>query len=85
MDYCPKCGKRMIHMKKKNNHTVTLILSCKKCGYEKKVSRPNFNNTSNRNHRVEKLIILGEKEQKRQNQQSKEIVQNVIMTKYMLG
>ena len=34
MDYCPKCGKRMIHMKKKNSQLVTLILVCKKCGYE---------------------------------------------------
>jgi DNA-directed RNA polymerase subunit M len=64
MDYCPKCGKRMIHMKKKNNQLVTLILSCKKCGYEKKANRPNFNNTLNKNYRVEKLIILGQKEQK---------------------
>jgi len=41
VDFCPDCETKMIPLKKKQAMTVTLILSCPKCGYEKKATRPN--------------------------------------------
>lgn len=65
MDYCPECGKKMIHLKKKNARTVTLILACPKCKYEKKATRPNWTiKPINNSNRRENLIVLGKKEQK---------------------
>ena len=64
MDYCPKCGKRMILLKKKNARTVTLILSCPECRYEKQATRPHWTIKPINSNRRENLIILGKKEQK---------------------
>ena len=64
MDYCPKCGKRMIYLKKKNARTVTLILSCPECRYEKQATRPHWTIKPINSNRRENLIILGKKEQK---------------------
>ena len=64
MDFCPKCETRMIPLKKKHARTVTLILSCPKCGYEKKATRPNSFISKVRNSQLENLVILGKKEQR---------------------
>ncbi|MCZ2845578.1 MAG: RPA12/RPB9/RPC11 RNA polymerase family protein [Candidatus Bathyarchaeota archaeon] len=63
MDFCPECKTKMIPLKKKQARTVTLILSCPKCGNEKKYTRPNSPIIKVRNHPPEKLVIIGKKEQ----------------------
>jgi DNA-directed RNA polymerase subunit M len=64
VDYCPECGKKMIHLKKRSAQTVTLILSCPKCRYEKQATRPNWAIKPIKNNRRENLIVIGKKEQK---------------------
>jgi len=64
MDFCPDCETKMIHLKKKQARTVTLILSCPKCGYTKKSARPNTVIRKANNSLVENLIIIEKKEQK---------------------
>ena len=64
MDFCLKCGKKMVPIKKKNARMVTLILCCPKCGYEKKATGPNGIIKPINNHRKENLIVIGKKEQK---------------------
>ena len=63
MDYCSKCGKKMMHLKKKDARAVTLILSCPKCGYSKQAIRPIWT-IKPINNRQENLIVIGKKEQK---------------------
>ena len=64
MDYCPDCETKMIHLKKKQTLTVTLILVCPKCGHEKKSTRPNSYATMVKSHPRENLVIIGKKEQR---------------------
>jgi DNA-directed RNA polymerase subunit M len=40
ISFCPKDGKRLIPLKKKQGRMVVLRLSCPKCGYEKRAMRP---------------------------------------------
>ena len=35
MEFCPKCGKRLVPTKKKEGKKNVLVLKCPKCGYEK--------------------------------------------------
>jgi len=62
VDFCPDCGTKMIHLKKKQAMTVTLVLSCPKCGYEKKATRPNSFLAKVKNRPRENLVIIGKKE-----------------------
>ena len=39
MEFCPKCGTKLTPLKKKNGAKVALLLSCLKCGYEKRATR----------------------------------------------
>ena len=64
MDFCPDCKTKMMPLKKKQAKTVTLILSCPKCGYEKKVTRPNSFLANVKNRPRENLVIIGKKEQR---------------------
>ena len=64
MDFCPKCETKMIPLKKKQARTVTLILSCPKCGNVKKYTRPNSPITKVQNHLRENLVIIEKKEQR---------------------
>ena len=57
MDFCPDCETKMVHLKKKQARTVTLILSCPRCGYEKKTTRPNLLKTKVKNYSREKLVV----------------------------
>ena len=65
MEFCPKCGKKLIPLKKKNGKKVALILSCSKCGYEKRATRPMttapeiIGDSSQ-----ERIVVLGKREQK---------------------
>ncbi len=40
MDFCPNCVTRLTPLKKKEGRKVALLLSCPKCGYEKRATRP---------------------------------------------
>ncbi len=40
MDFCPNCGTKLTPLKKKEGRNVALLLSCLKCGYEKRATRP---------------------------------------------
>lgn len=64
MDFCPDCKTKMMPLKKKQAKTVTLILSCPKCGYEKKATRPNSFLANVKNRPRENLVIIGKKEQR---------------------
>ena len=64
VDYCPNCEKKMVHLKKKEGMMVSLILSCPKCGYEKKATRPNSFIKQIDNRSRENLVIIGKKEQR---------------------
>jgi len=35
MEFCPKCGTRLVPTKKKQDAKAALFLSCPKCGYKK--------------------------------------------------
>ena len=35
MEFCPKCGTRLVPMKRKRSGNTVLVLSCPKCGYVK--------------------------------------------------
>ena len=35
MEFCPKCGTRLVPMKRKRSGKTVLVLSCPKCGYVK--------------------------------------------------
>jgi len=37
MEFCPKCGKRLVPTRKKQGKKNILVLKCPKCGYEKPV------------------------------------------------
>lgn len=64
MDYCPKCEKKMVHLKKKSQRTVTLVLSCPKCGHTKTATHPNLNIKPINKNRRENLIVIGKQEQR---------------------
>lgn len=62
MDFCPDCETKMMPLKKKQAMMVTIILSCPKCGYQKRATRPNsFTNQVNNRPR-ENLVIIGKNE-----------------------
>ena len=62
MDFCPKCGMRLTPLKKVKGRKVALLLSCRRCGYEKRATRPNSFLATVKNHPRENLIIIGKKE-----------------------
>ena len=38
MEFCPKCGSRLVPKKGKTGKDATLVMTCPKCGYKKKAS-----------------------------------------------
>ncbi len=36
MEFCPKCGSRLVPKKGKEGKGATLVMACSKCGYKKK-------------------------------------------------
>ena len=54
----------MVHLKKKQARTVTLILSCPRCGYEKRATRPNSVNANVKNYLRENLEVIGKRGQR---------------------
>ena len=37
MEFCPKCGSRLVPKKKKEGDDSSVVLACPKCGYKKPV------------------------------------------------
>jgi len=62
MDFCPKCGTMLTPLKKVKGSKVALLLSCHRCGYEKRATRPNSFLAKAKNHPRENLLIIGKKE-----------------------
>lgn len=36
MEFCPKCGSRLVPKKTKSGKTASLVMACPKCGYKKR-------------------------------------------------
>jgi len=65
MDFCPNCGKKLIPLKKTEGKKVVLLLSCPKCGYEKRVTRPMTTVPKNLEYAPQEgIVVLGKREQK---------------------
>jgi DNA-directed RNA polymerase subunit M len=65
MDFCPSCGKKLIRQKKTEGKKVVLLLSCPKCGYEKRATRPITTVLKILNYYPqERIAVLGKREQK---------------------
>jgi DNA-directed RNA polymerase subunit M len=65
MDFCPNCGMRLTPLKKKEGRKVALLLSCPKCGYEKRTTRPMTTVSKIIGHSSqERIAVIGKGEQK---------------------
>lgn len=69
MDFCPNCGTRLTPLKKKEGRKVALLLSCPKCGYEKRATRPMTTVSKIIEHSLEhssqgRIAVIGKREQK---------------------
>lgn len=65
MDFCPSCGKKLIRQKKTEGKKVVLLLSCPKCGYIKRATRPITTVLKILNYSSqERIVVLGKGEQK---------------------
>jgi len=65
MDFCPNCGTRLTSLKKKEGRTVALLLSCPKCGYEKRATRPMTTVPKITEHSSQERITVIEKKQQK--------------------
>jgi len=65
MNFCPNCGKRLTPLKTKEGKKVALLLSCAKCGYEKRATRPMTTVSKIIEHSSqEHIAVIGKQEQK---------------------
>ncbi|MFB0567367.1 MAG: transcription factor S [Candidatus Bathyarchaeia archaeon] len=65
MNFCPNCGTRLISLKKREGRKVALLLSCPKCGYEKRATRPMTTVSKIIEHSSqEQIAVIGKREQK---------------------
>jgi len=65
MDFCPKCRTRLISLKKMEGKKVALLLSCPKCNYEKRATRPTTTQSKvTPRPSEEQIVIIGKWEQK---------------------
>jgi len=65
MEFCPKCGTRLTPLKKKEGTKVALLLSCLKCGYEKRATRSMTTVSKIIEHSSQgRLAVIGKGEQK---------------------
>ena len=64
MEFCPKCGMRLVVDQKASSENET-ILMCPKCGYQKKVAKEGHTLLRNFNSSPEEQVaIIGEEEAK---------------------
>ncbi len=64
MEFCPRCGTRLVSTRKKVGKKSILVLSCPKCGYEKPITgiieiAPKIEKTPE-----ERVVVIGKDEQK---------------------
>ncbi|HDI07384.1 MAG TPA: transcription factor S [Candidatus Bathyarchaeota archaeon] len=68
MEFCPKCGTRLVPTKKKGKKSnTTIMLCCPKCGYKKNISSGEAPPKVAKiiQHKPEKLVaVIGKDEQK---------------------
>ncbi len=65
MDFCPNCGTKLISLKKMEGRKVALLLSCPKCSYEKRATRPMTTVPKILEHSLqERIAAIGKAEQK---------------------
>ena len=62
MEFCPKCGTRLVSKRQKDSKEIHLV--CPKCGYEKKVAAPLKAPPISGPKAEEQIIVIGKKEQK---------------------
>jgi len=65
MDFCSNCGTRLTPLKKKEGRQVAFLLSCLRCGYEKRATRPTTTVPKILEHSPqEHIAVIGKGEQK---------------------
>lgn len=65
VDFCPNCEMKLIPLKKIEGQKVTLLLTCRKCDYEKKASRSTTIFQKTPVHPPQEcIVVIGKKEQK---------------------
>jgi len=64
MEFCPKCGMRLISRRKKDGEKVTVQIVCPKCGY-KKPGKPNADAAAKpiRRSPKEAVTVIGKEHQ----------------------
>jgi DNA-directed RNA polymerase subunit M len=63
MNFCTKCGTRLTPLKKKEGSKVALLLSCPKCGHEKRATRPMTTVSTIIEHSPQERILVIDKKQ----------------------
>jgi len=67
MEFCPKCGSRLVPKKGKEGKDATLVMACPKCGYKKKApekkAEPKLAKTAQPNPK-QLVAVISKEEQK---------------------
>ncbi|HJX02302.1 MAG TPA: RPA12/RPB9/RPC11 RNA polymerase family protein, partial [Candidatus Bathyarchaeia archaeon] len=67
MEFCPKCGTRLVPKKGKEGKGATLVMACLKCGYKKKApekkTEPKLAETAQPNPK-QLVAVISKEEQK---------------------
>ncbi|RLI04417.1 transcription factor S [Candidatus Bathyarchaeota archaeon] len=61
MEFCPKCGTRLVQKRKKNGKGIVLV--CPKCKYEKTASSIMPVSRSIRKEAEDQIVVISKKEQ----------------------
>ncbi|HSQ53022.1 MAG TPA: transcription factor S [Acidobacteriota bacterium] len=65
MEFCPKCGMRLVITSKKKGKKAVFYLSCPKCTYKKQIDdKPPVNHKTIERSPQESIAIIGKEEQK---------------------
>jgi DNA-directed RNA polymerase subunit M len=67
MEFCPKCGSRLVPKTKKSREKSSVMLVCPKCGYRKKTSEKDIGPKVAKiiQHNPQQLVVvIGKEEQK---------------------
>lgn len=65
MEFCPKCGMRLVITNKKKGKKAVFYLSCPKCSYKKQIDdKPPVNHKTIERSPQESIAIIGKEEQK---------------------
>jgi len=63
VEFCPKCGRRMVPRRREEDKNVLIVLACPKCGYIKPLDteKPNLSRVIRHTPEGE-IVIVGEEE-----------------------